>query len=49
MAVLPNLVNADLKRGFPIPQVAEKHACPVALADGTGVGPEDRTGGGRSL
>ncbi len=37
MAVLPNLVNADLKRGFTVPQVAEKHACPV--------GPEDRTGG----
>ena len=48
MAVLPNLVNADLKRGFTVPQVAEKHACPacpVAPADGTGVGPEDRTGG----
>ncbi len=25
MAVLPNLVNADLKRGFTVPQVAEKH------------------------
>jgi len=52
MAVLPNLVNADLKRGLPIPQVAEKHACPacpVALADGTGVGPEDRTGGGTEV
>ena len=23
MAVLPNLVNADLKRGFTVPQVAE--------------------------
>ena len=37
MAVLPNLVNGDLKRGCTVPQVAEKHACPV--------GPEDRTGG----
>ena len=37
MAVLPNFVNADLKRGFTVPQVAEKHACPV--------GPEDRTEG----
>ena len=52
MAVLPNLVNADLSRGFTVPQVAEKHvcpACPVAPADGTGVGPEDLTGGGRNL
>jgi len=29
MAVLPNLVNADLKRGFTVPHVAEKHACPA--------------------
>ena len=36
MATLPNPVNADLSRGFTVPQVAEKHACPV--------GPEDRTG-----
>jgi hypothetical protein len=45
-AVLPKSPNADLKRGFTVPQVAEKHACPacpVAPADGTGVGPEDRT------
>ena len=45
MAVLPNFVNADLSRGFIVPQVAKKHACPVAPVDGTGVGPEDRTGG----
>jgi len=25
MAVLPDLLNSDLKWGFPIPQVAEKH------------------------
>ncbi len=25
MAVLPNLVNADLSRDFTVPQVAEKH------------------------
>jgi len=31
------LLNADLSKGFTVPQVAEKHACPV--------GPEDRTGG----
>jgi len=49
---LPDLLNSDLKRGFPIPQVSEKHACPacpVAPADGTGVGPEDRTGGWTEL
>ncbi len=27
-AVLPKSPNADLKRGFTVPQVAEKHACP---------------------
>jgi len=37
MAVLPNPVNTELRQGFTVPQVAEKHACPV--------GPEDRTGG----
>ena len=37
MAELPNFLNADLSKGFTVPQVAEKHACPV--------GPEDRTGG----
>jgi len=37
MAVLPNPVNTELKQGFTVPQVAEKHACPV--------GPEDHTGG----
>ena len=26
MATLPNLINADLKRGFTVAQVAEKHA-----------------------
>jgi len=36
MATLPNLINADLERGFTVAQVAEKHTCPV--------GPEDRTG-----
>ena len=40
MASLPKLVNTDLSKGFTVPQVAEKHACPV--------GPEDRTGGGQS-
>ena len=34
---LANPANSDLSRGFTVPQVAEKHACPV--------GPEDRTGG----
>ena len=47
MPELAKLVNTDLSRGFTVPQVAEKHACPVALADGTEVGPEDRTGGGK--
>ncbi|MBU4414337.1 MAG: ParB N-terminal domain-containing protein, partial [Proteobacteria bacterium] len=37
MPGLANLINADLSKGFTVPQVAEKHACPV--------GPEDRTGG----
>ena len=48
MPELAKWVNGDLKRGFTVSQVAEKHACPacpVAPADGTGVGPEDRTGG----
>ena len=39
--------KADLSKGFTVPQVAEKRACPachVAPEDGTGVGPEDRTG-----
>ena len=51
LAKMPELANqpkADLSRGFTVAQVAEKHACPacpVAPADGTGVGPEDRTGG----
>ena len=30
-------LNADLSKSFTVPQVPEKHACPV--------GPEDRTGG----
>jgi hypothetical protein len=29
MAILPNPLNAELKRGFTVPQVAEKHACPA--------------------
>jgi len=37
MAAVPNLLNADLSRGFTVAQVTKKHACPV--------GPEDRTGG----
>ena len=37
MPELAKLVNTDLSKGFTVPQVAEKHACPV--------GPEDRTGG----
>jgi len=37
----PYFVNTDSSKGFTVPQEAEKHACPV--------GPEDRTGGGRSL
>ncbi len=37
MPELAKWVNSDLKRGFAVPQIAEKHACPV--------GPEDRTGG----
>ena len=52
MAVLPNPPNADLSRGFTVSQVAEKHACPacpVAPADGTGIGLEDRTGGWTEL
>jgi len=52
MPELAKLVNTDLKRGFTVPQVAEKHACPacpVGPVDRTGVSPEDRTGGGRSL
>jgi len=47
MPELANQPKADLSKGFTVPQVAEKHACPacpVATADGTGVGPEDRTG-----
>ncbi len=48
MPELAKWVNSDLKRGFTVSQVAEKHACPacpVAPVDGTGVGPEDPTGG----
>ncbi len=41
MSELAKLVNTDLSRGFTVPQVAEKHACPV--------GPEDRTGGWTEL
>ena len=37
MPALANILNTDLSKGFTVPQVAEKHACPV--------GPEDRTGG----
>ena len=37
MPLLAKSPNADLSKGFTVPQVAEKHACPV--------GPEDRTGG----
>jgi len=48
MPELAFLLNADLSKGFTVPQVAEKHACPacpVGPEDRTGVGPEDRTGG----
>jgi len=38
MPELAKLVNTDLSRGFTVPQVSEKHVCPVR--------PEDRTGGG---
>jgi len=41
-------VRDSLSKGLFISEAAEKHACParpVAPADGTGVGPEDRTGG----
>ena len=31
MAVLPNPVNTELKQGFTVLQVAEKHACPVGV------------------
>jgi len=31
MAVLPNFLNADLRRGFTVPQVAEKHGWPEPL------------------
>jgi len=27
MAILPNPINGDLKRGFTVPQVAEKYGC----------------------
>jgi len=37
MPELAFLLNTDLSKGFTVPQVAEKHACPV--------GPENRTGG----
>jgi DNA-binding CsgD family transcriptional regulator len=30
MATLPNLINADLVRGFTVAQVAEKHGWPGA-------------------
>jgi hypothetical protein len=30
MATLPNLINADLARGFTVAQVAEKHGWPEA-------------------
>ncbi len=52
MPELAKLVNTDLSRDFTVPQVAEKHACPacpLAPVDGTGVGPEDRTGGWTEL
>ncbi len=51
LAKMPELANqpkADLSKGFTVGLVAEKYACParpVAPADGTGVGQEDRTGG----
>jgi len=41
-------VQDSLDKGLSVSEVAQKHACParpVAPADGTGVGPEDRTGG----
>ena len=47
MPELANPVNADLRKGFTVSRVAEKHACPVGPEDRTGacpVGPEDRTG-----
>jgi len=36
MPALAIILNTDLSKGSTVPQVAEKHACPV--------GPEDRTG-----
>ena len=48
MPALAIILNTDLSKGFTVPQATEKHACParpVAPADGTGVAPEDRTGG----
>ena len=41
-------IRDSLDKGLSVSEVAKKHACPacpVAPADGTGVGPEDRTGG----
>jgi len=41
-------VRDSLDKGLSVSEAAQKHACPacpVAPADGTGVGPEDRTGG----
>ncbi len=32
MAVLPDLLNSDLNRGFPVPQVAEKHGWTEPMA-----------------
>ncbi len=37
MPILAKSPNTDLSKGLTVPQVAEKHACPI--------GPEDRTGG----
>ena len=35
MPTWANFVNTDLKRGFTVPQVVEKHACPVGPEDGS--------------
>ncbi len=39
MATLPNLINADLVRGFTVAQVAQKHGWPDPMAGG-GVTPD---------
>ena len=49
MPELAIILNTDLSKGFTVPQVAEKHACPARPVEcetySSGVGPEDRTGG----